>query len=51
MEYLLDTHRMIDICQQNDVKFVGLFGSMARGDDTDQSDIDLLVKFNRRKTS
>ena len=50
MKYLFDTHRLIDICQQNDVNFVGLFGSTARGDATDQSDIDLLVKFNGRKS-
>jgi len=50
MKYKLDTHRLIDICQRNDVNFVGLFGSMARGDATDQSDIDLLVKFAGRKS-
>jgi uncharacterized protein len=50
MKYLFDTHRLIDICQQNDVNFVGLFGSMARGDATDQSDIDLLIKFTERKS-
>jgi predicted nucleotidyltransferase len=50
MKYLFDTHRLIDICQQNDVNFVGIFGSMARGDATDQSDIDLLVKFAGRKS-
>lgn len=50
MKYLFDTRRLIDICQQNDVNFVGLFGSMARGDATNQSDIDLLVKFSERKS-
>jgi predicted nucleotidyltransferase len=50
MKYLFDTHRLIDICLQNDVNFVGLFGSMARGDATEQSDIDLLVRFTGRKS-
>jgi uncharacterized protein len=50
MKYLFDTHRLIDICQQNDVNFIGLFGSMARGDATEQSDIDLLVRFTGRKS-
>ncbi len=50
MKYLFDTHRLIDICQQNDVNFVGLFGSMARGEATAQSDIDLLVRFTSRKS-
>jgi len=29
------------------VKTLGLFGSVARGEQTDQSDIDLLVEFSR----
>jgi predicted nucleotidyltransferase len=50
MNYLLDTHRLIEICLQYDVNYVGLFGSMARGDATAQSDIDLLVKFSCRNS-
>jgi uncharacterized protein len=50
MKYKFDTGRLIEICQQNGVNFVGIFGSMARGDDTPQSDIDLLVKFASRKS-
>ena len=50
MKPLFDTHRLIDICRKNDVNFVGLFGSMARGDSNDQSDIDLLIKFAGRKS-
>ena len=29
---------------------VGVFGSMARGEATEQSDIDLLVRFSKRKS-
>jgi len=29
---------------------IGVFGSMARGEATDQSDIDLLVRFSKRKS-
>lgn len=50
MIYPFDTARMIDICRQNDVSFVGLFGSFARGDNTENSDIDILVKFSSRKS-
>ena len=50
MKYLFDTQRLINICRQNVVHFTGLFGSMARGDATDQSDIDLLSRFSRRKS-
>ena len=50
MIYPFDTARMIDIFRQNDVSFVGLFGSFARGYNTENSDIDLLVKFSSRKS-
>jgi len=45
-----DTQKLIEICRQNDVSKVGVFGSMARGEANDQSDIDLLVEFSRRKS-
>ena len=41
---------LIELCRQNDVKQLSLFGSMARGDETPQSDIDLLVEFSKRKS-
>jgi uncharacterized protein len=45
-----DTNRLIEICRQNDVSKVGVFGSAARGEANDQSDIDLLVEFSQRKS-
>lgn len=45
-----DTNKLIEICRQNDVAKVGVFGSMARGEATDQSDIDLLIYFSKRKS-
>jgi len=45
-----DTHPIIEICQNNDVSMIGVFGSMARGEATNRSDIDLLVKFSKRKS-
>lgn len=45
-----DTNKLIEICRQNDVAKIGVFGSMARGEATDQSDIDLLVYFSKRKS-
>jgi predicted nucleotidyltransferase len=44
-----DTEKLIDICRENDVSMLGVFGSVARGESTEQSDIDLLVKFSERK--
>jgi uncharacterized protein len=48
--YPFDLSRMIEICRQNDVSMVGVFGSVARGEARKKSDIDLLVRFSRRKS-
>jgi len=45
-----DTTTVVEICRQNDVAMVGVFGSAARGEATDDSDIDLLVEFSKRKS-
>lgn len=45
-----DTKKLIEICRRNDVSKVGVFGSMAHGEANEQSDIDLLVEFSRRKS-
>ena len=45
-----DTAQLIEICQQNDVSLIGVFGSVARGEATNQSDVDLLVRFSKRKS-
>jgi hypothetical protein len=45
-----DTNTLIEICRQNDVAMLGVFGSMARGEATQDSDVDLLVEFSKRKS-
>ena len=45
-----DTEKLIQICRQNDVAMIGVFGSMARNEATEDSDIDLLVKFSKGKS-
>jgi hypothetical protein len=45
-----DTQKLIEICRKNDVSKIGIFGSMARGEAGEASDIDLLVEFSRRKS-
>jgi predicted nucleotidyltransferase len=45
----INSQEIINICQQNDVSMLGVFGSVARGEATEQSDIDLLVKFSKQK--
>jgi predicted nucleotidyltransferase len=49
-DYPFNTQKLIEICRQNDVSKVGIFGSMARGESTEKSDIDLLVEFSTRKS-
>lgn len=39
---LFDTNTLIELCRENDVAKLGVFGSMARGEANDQSDIDLI---------
>lgn len=51
MGFAFDLDKLIEICRKNDVSKVGLFGSMARGEDHAQSDIDLLVEFSKRGKS
>jgi uncharacterized protein len=45
-----DTTALIDICRSNDVVMLGVFGSTARGEATEQSDVDLLVRFSKPKS-
>jgi len=42
--------KIISICRKNNVQKLCLFGSMARGDAKQNSDIDLLIKFSKRKS-
>ncbi len=42
--------RIIPILKKNDIVKAGIFGSFARGDYKRNSDIDILVKFNGRKS-
>jgi len=48
--FQFNTSKLGELCQQNDVSMLGVFGSIARGEDTDQSDVDLLVRFSKRKS-
>ncbi len=45
-----DISKLIEICRDNDVAKIGVFGSVAHGEETDQSDVDLLVYFSKRKS-
>lgn len=45
-----DVNKLIEICRRNDVARLSVFGSVARGEFTDASDVDLLVEFSKRKS-
>jgi predicted nucleotidyltransferase len=49
-KFPFDTQKVIDICSQNDIAMMGVFGSSARGESTLHSDIDLLVRFIHPKS-
>jgi len=38
------------LCEDFDVDMLGIFGSVARGESTSTSDVDILVKFTKRKS-
>ena len=44
-----DLQSIVPILKQNDVEFAGVFGSRARGDAREDSDLDLLIRFSKPK--
>lgn len=47
MNELFTTQKSKDICREQGISYLGLFGSYARGDNKVDSDVDLLVEFSR----
>ncbi len=41
--------KIIDVCKRNDISYCAVFGSFARGEADERSDIDLLVRFSKPK--
>jgi hypothetical protein len=41
---------IIRACKKNDISFLGLFGSYARGEQRGKSDVDFLANFSKRKS-
>ena len=46
---LAEIEKIIEICKRNDISYCALFGSYARGEADENSDIDLLVRFSKPK--
>src|SRR3989344_2779459 len=49
MKDIKDLQSIVPILKQNDVEFAGVFGSRARGDAREDSDLDLLIRFSKPK--
>jgi len=45
-----DPSDIVEICREHDVDRLSIFGSVARGEATKESDIDLLVHFSKPKS-
>lgn len=45
MSLKFDQQKLTEICQKYGVDFLGVFGSVARGENRPNSDLDLLVRF------
>jgi len=46
----INESELLDACKENDIIFLGVFGSYSRGEQKEKSDVDVLVKFSRRKS-
>ena len=44
-----EKEKIIEICKRNDISYCAVFGSFARAEASDESDIDLLVRFSKPK--
>mgnify|MGYP000094187282 FL=1 len=41
--------RLAKICEENDIVFMAIFGSFVRGEETEKSDIDIAIEFDKSK--
>ena len=44
---LAEKEKIAEICKRNDISYCAVFGSFARGEADENSDIDLLVRFSK----
>ena len=45
---ILNNAKLEEVCKNYQGEFLGVFGSVARGEDTQDSDVDVLVRFSPR---
>ncbi|MBC8184112.1 nucleotidyltransferase family protein [candidate division KSB1 bacterium] len=48
VEQLIKNKKVEDLLIRNNVAMLGLFGSYSRGEETENSDLDFLIKFSKR---
>ncbi|MDT8437077.1 MAG: nucleotidyltransferase family protein [Gemmatimonadota bacterium] len=46
----IDFEAMADVCARNDIERLRVFGSVARGEESGDSDVDLIADFATRKS-
>lgn len=50
MQLAIDSTILTSLCKQEDIAYLGLFGSQSRNEATSSSDVDILVDFNNTKS-
>lgn len=50
MQLTINQNKIKQLCTQEGISFLGLFGSYARGDAKRSSDVDVLIDFNHPKS-
>ena len=46
----LNLNTISEVCQRNDISYLGIFGSFNRKDFTAESDVDFLARFSKKKS-
>jgi len=46
----INVSELCDFCRRNHITFLGVFGSYSRGEQGEESDMDVLVRFSRRRS-
>jgi len=46
----VDTDKIVEISRQHGARFLGVFGSVAKGNATGDSDVDLVISFSDQKS-
>ena len=50
MRTINNKKKLLETCKNNDIVFLAIFGSFVKGEFTEESDIDLLVRFSKPKS-